>query len=118
MDPFPEEWEFVSLFETDPHILDPDLPWRYNTLTFDTTRGADRILCTIQPGYEQLDFSWWHAEIRHLHLELRWVCSLTVTSDADAEYLLAEFRDSHLRTLRIQLRPTIHCEWGTTNELP
>ena len=118
MDPFPDEWQLLSLFETDPRILDPEVPWTFNHLAFETTRGADRIRCVIEPGYEQLDFTWWHNQSRHLALELHWVSGLTVVTGGGNDYMVALFRDHHLAELRLQLRPTIECSWGTTNDLP
>ena len=118
MEPFPEKWELLSLFETEPTILAPGVPWVYNNLTFETTRGSDRILCLIEPGYECLNFTWWHNQTKHLALELHWVSGLTVVTGGGNDYLVATFRDQHLSQLRLQIRPAIECEWGTTNELP
>ncbi len=118
MEPFPEEWQLLSLFETEPRILDPGIPWAYNNLTFETTRGSDRILCVIEPAYERLDFTWWHNQSKHLTLERHWVSGLTVVTGEGNDYMVATFRDQHLTELRLQLRPTIECKWGTTNELP
>jgi hypothetical protein len=118
MEPFPEEWQLLSLFEIEPRILDPGVPWAYNNLTFETTRGSDRILCVIEPGYERLDFTWWHNQSQHLKLELHCVSGLTIVTGAGNDYMVATFRDQYLTELRLHLRPTIECQWGTTNELP
>ena len=118
MDPFPEEWELISLFETEPRELDPGIPWAYNNLTFETERGSNRILCVIEPGYERLDFTWWHNDTKHLALKLYWVSGLTVITGGGCDYLVASFRNPFLSQLRLQLKPTIECEWGTTNDLP
>jgi hypothetical protein len=42
---FPEEWELLSLFESEPKVLDQGVPWQYNTLTFDTQRGDEQ--CSV-----------------------------------------------------------------------
>ena len=47
MDPFPEEWELLALFEKEPVILDPEIPWRYNRLTFEIQRGGDKFHCAV-----------------------------------------------------------------------
>ena len=118
MEPFPEEWELLSVFEVEPQILDPGVPWAYNNLTFESTRGSNRILCVIEPGYERLEFTWWNNEAKHLTLNLHWVSGLTVRSGGGCDCLIASFRDPCLSPLRLQLKPTIECEWGTSNELP
>ncbi len=118
MEPFPDEWQLLSLFENEPQLLDPGVPWAYNNLTFETTRGSDRILCVIEPGSERLDFTWWHNQSKQLTLELHWVSALKVVTGGGYDYMIATFRDKHLSELRLQLRPTIECKWGTTNELP
>ncbi len=118
MNPFPDEWELLSLFEAEPRLHDPDIPWVYNTLSFETARGSDRILCVIEPGYERLDFQWWHNQGRHLALKLHRVSGLRVVTGGGSEYLVATFRDDNLSQLRLQLKPTIECEWGTTDDLP
>ena len=38
MDPFPEEWELLALFESEPTLPISDVPWFYNRLTFQTKR--------------------------------------------------------------------------------
>jgi hypothetical protein len=34
VNPFPEDHELLSIFESEPEVLDADVPWFYNTLTF------------------------------------------------------------------------------------
>lgn len=55
---FPEEWQLLSLFEVEPQVVDRGVPWFYNTLVFDTTRGEDRIRCEIEPAYEIIRLTW------------------------------------------------------------
>lgn len=118
MKPFPEEWELLSLFECEPVLDDPEVPWAYNRLTFDTKRGSDRILCVIEPGYCCLDFTWWHNTTKHLALKLRSVQGITVASGGGIEFFVATFRDECLLPLRLQLKPSIECEWGTSSDFP
>jgi hypothetical protein len=44
MKPFPDEWKLLDLFEVEPRLLDPDVPWAYNEMTFETVRGSARLL--------------------------------------------------------------------------
>ena len=58
MDPFPEQFELISIFESEPVLTDPGLPWAHNRLTFTTERDRDHIQCVIEPGYGVLVLRW------------------------------------------------------------
>jgi hypothetical protein len=114
MDPFPAEHELIELFECEPGLGIAGVPWTYNELRFDTTRGADRIICEIAPGYEELQLRWLRDDTEVVYLRLRWVSGLEVKLGPDAEALIATFRNEHLLQLRLQLKPTLHLRWGTS----
>jgi hypothetical protein len=118
MNPFPEEWELLALFEAEPTVLDRDVPWFYNHLTFDTTRGHDHVQCEIDPSCEILTLNWWHAEKLQLSLELNWVRELCVVTGDGTDMLRASFRDPYLLDLEFQLKPTICLRWATSSECP
>jgi hypothetical protein len=114
MEPFPKEHELISLFESEPRLTDSDLPWTYNTLTFELTRGKDKVECEIHPGYEQLEFRWFRGTDELVVLELRDVRGLEAEQSRDTDSLIVKFREEgSLRDLRIRLRPSIHVLWGT-----
>ncbi|MFM2093293.1 MAG: hypothetical protein RIS70_417 [Planctomycetota bacterium] len=116
IDPFPEAWQLLAFFHCEPTLLDPDVPWAYNQITFDHTFGDDRVQCVIEPGYERLDLSWWQHQSPRLTLRLCDVTGLTVVNAPDFDCLVATFRDPQLMPLRFQLRPCIRVEWGTSME--
>ena len=58
MNPFPEKWELISAFESEPNLTDADVPWAYNRLTFSKQIDGERLECTIEPGYETLSLRW------------------------------------------------------------
>jgi hypothetical protein len=118
MDPFPEEWELLSLFEVEPVISDRDVPWFYNLLTFETTRGDDHIKCEIEPGYEIIRLTWWQGRHEKLSLDLHWVRSLRVVTGSGQDYFVASFRDKTLLDLEFHLKPQICLRWGTSSECP
>lgn len=118
MDPFPKEWELLALFESEPSIADRDVPWCYNVLTFETTRGSDRVCCEIEAGYEKIRLNWWHGQEQRLSLDLNWVSALRVITGGGKDYFVASFRDPHLLDLEFHLRPTICLRWATSVELP
>ena len=43
MKPFPDKYELISLFETEPILTDNEVDWYYNQLHFVLSRGNDRI---------------------------------------------------------------------------
>jgi hypothetical protein len=113
MDPFPEEWELIGVFEAEPELADPGVPWAYNRLCFDTVRGDDHIHCVIEPGYETVEFTWSQGDVPRLSLDLHWVRGLTARTGSGREILTLELRDASLLPLEIQLKPTIQVKWGT-----
>lgn len=112
VDPFPHEYELLSLFESEPTLLDPKVPWAYNTLHFETTRGVDHVICEIEPGYEVVRISWNRDGNEVVHLNLNWVLGLSVEVEDGREALISHFRDPALEPLRLQLRPFVHLGWA------
>ena len=118
MNPFPEEWELLSLFESEPTSIDRGVPWFYNCLIFETTRDQDHVRCELEPGYEILRLRWWHGSQERLALDLHWVHSLRVVTGGGRDYLIAAFRDEHLLDLEFHLKPVVCLRWGTSSRLP
>lgn len=118
MEIFPEEWELLSLFEAEPFIADRGVPWAYNKLTFETTRGDDHVRCEIEPGYETVKLTWWQGRIEKLFLDLHWVMALRVVTGNGRDYLNASFREPTLLDLEFHLKPNISVRWGTSPDMP
>ena len=118
MSPFPDEYELISLFESEPVLADAKVPWTYNHLRFTRTIGESTVECVIEPGYETLKFRWVQSGTEVVSLDLHWVSGITVECEGGREALVAQFRERHgVLPVRIQLAPTIHVSWGTTQEL-
>jgi len=118
MTPFPDEYELISLFESEPVLADANVPWAYNHLRFTRTMGRDTLECAIEPGYERLKVQWRQNGREVLSLDLRCVSGLTVECDSGRETLVAHFRDGRgVSPVRLQFTPAIHVSWGTTQEL-
>ena len=116
MNPFPEEWELMALFEVEPTVTDRDVPRFYNRLVYETARGPILIRCEIEPGYEKLTLTCWRDSEIWLSLDLSWVRGLRVITGGGKDYLVASFRDSHLCDLEFHLKPVVCLRWGTSNE--
>ena len=116
MEPFPEQHDLIALFECEPLLTDKGVPWSYNHLTFTTTRGHDRIVCEIEPGYHTLKFEWSKSDERLVSLDLNWVAGITTDIQGQTEAMIVTFRDKKLMPLRIQLKPHVSISWGTNIE--
>jgi hypothetical protein len=57
MKPFPETWELISLFESEPDIEHPDEPWFYRGSRFSLTRGEGRLAFDAVPA-DQVDLTY------------------------------------------------------------
>lgn len=112
MEPFPEEWELLSFFEAEPKIMDRGVPWYYNQLVFETTRGDDHIRCVIEPGYEILKIVWWRGKQEAVSIDLHSVQSLRIITGQGRDCLIANFRSSEILPMEFQLKPTICLRWG------
>ena len=118
MDPFPEEWELLAFFESEPVILDPGIPWRYNELRFETRRGGDTFHCVIVGDYGRIKFQWWYRDELRVDLNLNWVRGMTIANGGGRDAMTLSFRDAYLLDLELQLRPHVCIQWGTDTTLP
>jgi len=76
MNVFPDHHELMSLFESEPTLVDAETPWTYNRLQFTRTTGDSAVECIIEPGCETPRFRW---SLRGTEvMDLRWVSGLTV----------------------------------------
>ena len=117
MDPFPEDAELRELFGTDPVLLDPALPWRLNVLSFEAAAGADRVECVIEPVYHTVTLRWSREGRELVFLDLTRVRGLQVDRYRGRVSLLALFEEqAALRSMRLQLSPTVHVTWGTRDD--
>ena len=109
----PESHELVGFFEVEPHVLDADIPWAYNTLTFNTIRGEDEISCVLVPGYEELKLEWKRGSSLLARIHLVDIIALNLKTQGEEEFLIAGFRSSHLREFKLWLKPNVAIEWGS-----
>lgn len=54
---FPEDYELIGFFDAEPVVLDPEVPWIYNTLEFSTNRNGIEIRARISPSYREVSVS-------------------------------------------------------------
>ncbi|ALC85343.1 hypothetical protein AM499_05595 [Bacillus sp. FJAT-22090] len=83
---FPEENDFLSLFESEPMLLDTttkDLPFYYNEATYRFSNGQEDFVIKLCPSYGEVKIQVsMHSSNRLLSLlELKRVEKLEITSD-------------------------------------
>ena len=110
----PDSHELVGFFEVEPHVLDPGVPWGYNTLTFHTVRGADDVTCVLIPGYEELKLEWTRGSALVARIHLVDIISMNLKTQGVEEFLTASFRSSHSLDFKLWLKPTVAIEWGNS----
>ena len=114
MERFPEPHDLISFFESEPIVLDQNVPWVYNRLEFRTKRGPDDFLAVIEPGFEIFKLTWHRDGKELLSLSLERVCRLDLEMDPGRELLVVGFRRSvGVSELRFQLKPRPHIAWAT-----
>jgi hypothetical protein len=111
MQPFPEHWELISLFEGEPKLTDPDVPWVYNRIQFSLGRGIERIECAIEPSSGQIDFTYEIAGRIALALVLLRVAGLQTYQTGDSEGLIVLMKDESRGKLHVQVSPDIRFTW-------
>ena len=114
MDPYPTRLELVTLFESEPSLMDADLSWHHNTVEFRWDHDVDRLDVLIEPTYGELSVRWLQHGIDRLELKIRHVEGLDVEIDRGHEALVAAVADpATSRRFRLQLKPHVHVLWAT-----
>jgi hypothetical protein len=109
----PDKHDLLALLG-EPRLADAGVPWAYNRLTFELTRGEDQIEATVAPGYGDLLIRWTRNGESLVTIQLGGVRALTVEKVKQRESLVAHFEESsRLRPLRLQLLPQVSVFWGT-----
>jgi hypothetical protein len=109
--PFPEECELVSVFEGEPTLADPELPWVYNRLQFSVSHGGDQIECTIEPSSRQVDFTYTIDGRNAVTLGLRRVAGLRTYKEGAGEGIVVLMEDATRGELTVQVSPDIRLTW-------
>jgi len=113
----PDDWQLLSVFEVEPVVSDPGVPWAYNTLTFETTRGEDHVRCDIIPGYDEFRLVWTRGDERIMTLTLCRVAALAVCTEHGNDSISLEFADENIGPLILQLKPHVMVAFSTNNPL-
>jgi hypothetical protein len=112
---FPDDYELISFFEVEPDVLDADIPWFYNTLTFQKQCADELLYCTFSPAYGDIDLTLSRDQKAKITLNLHNIKSIEILKDSNGEHLKATFHpDTLLKDFLLTLKPEISIIWGTS----
>ncbi|USK32557.1 hypothetical protein LIT25_18420 [Bacillus sp. F19] len=109
---FPEEIDFLSLFECEPILFDTtskDLPFYYNTASYKFSNGEEDFNVTLSPAYGEVKIQVTHQESNKLLtlLDLKRVSKLEITSDKkqQSSILLTVLNEDSQQMIEIDFKP-------------
>lgn len=112
VNPFPEDFELLSIFESEPEVLDVDAPWFYNTLTYRGERDGLKYMIKLSPAYGELEVRIGDSTHLITHLSITSVSALRLHEGHGDAVLMASFPpDSGRGILKIRVRPRLSVEW-------
>ncbi len=103
----PDELDLLAFFETEPTLLDPNVPWIYNTATYETERDGYRVRFCISPAYATLKVTLTFEGREIAETELTAFKDLKIQADGDRETLVARFGECTASSLYLTLRPHV-----------
>jgi hypothetical protein len=108
----------VGFFESEPEILDPDVPWIYNTLDFETERQGILVRCRIAPSYGdivvRLEFS---GGVELTRVEVSAFNNIRLVASPQGEVLIAS-SDHGSSMLCLMLKPRVWVGLGNFRQIP
>jgi hypothetical protein len=115
---FPDDHELVGFFEAAPAVLDPDAPWRYNTLDFTTERQGILVRCRIKPSYGDISVRLDRAGGTELtRVEVTNFRAFSLIVNAHGEALVATSEEDR-RTFCLMLKPRVWVGLGYFRQIP
>jgi hypothetical protein len=112
MNPFPADHELLSIFCSEPEILDADVPWFYNELTFRGNCDGLDYLVKISPADGELEIRIGQPSNPITHLSVTDVTGLLLHESHNEAVMMATFpQDSGRGILKFRLKPALSIEW-------
>ncbi|WP_394138923.1 hypothetical protein [Cytobacillus oceanisediminis] len=109
---FPEENDFLSLFECEPTLLDTtskDLPFYYNKATYRFSNGTEDFIVRLSPSYGEVKIQVTQPISNRLLsiLDLKRVGKFEITADKKerASVLLTVFNEDSQQMIEIDFKP-------------
>jgi len=114
---FPPDHELLAFFEAEPTLLDPQVPWIYNTLDFSTTRDGIEVRCRFVPSYGNLMTRLLVADTELAKFELCGAEAFRLLADKGHETLVITFPQSlRIDRFALQLKPRVWAAWGHSEQ--
>lgn len=109
---FPEENDFLSLFEFEPILLDStskDLPFYYNKATYRFSNGEEDFIVTLSPSYGEVEIQVTQRASNRLLslLDLKRVDKFEITADKKdhSSVLLTVVNEDSQQMIEIYFKP-------------
>lgn len=109
---FPEENDFLSLFECEPSLLDTnakDVPFYYNQATYQFSNGEEDFIVTLAPSYGEVKIQVTQRTSNQLLslLDLKRVDKFEITADKKetSSVLLTVLKEDSQQTIEIDFKP-------------
>lgn len=116
MGEFPSPDELIGLFGGKPTVLNPSVPWLYNTLDFTAVRDGMEIRTRIVPSDELITVRLLLGGNEVAQFELHDVKDLRVVTEQGQEMLVIAFApDRNLDVFVLQLKPHVRIAWGNAS---
>lgn len=117
MDPFPDDHELISFFEVKPQVIDADVVWFYNHLTFRGEAGGVPYAMEISPSNGEVDFRIGDPVSPVVNLSLKEVSSIELNDGPAGAFMVMGFDpDSRRGMLKVRIRPKPSIEWCFESE--
>lgn len=116
---FPPDHELLAFFGAEPTVLDPDVPWFYNTLEFEIERQGFLVQCRLAPAYGDIGVRLQLGGMELVRLHLRSFKALSLIMKAEGEILVATFdRGQGEETFSLMLKPHVWVGLGAFHRIP
>src|SRR5262245_39632209 len=114
MEPFPQEFEFIELFETEPTKLEEGMPFFYNNNIYKLCRPNGELYFEIEPGSHWTRIAWKQDGNIIIDLILESIKGIEIEKRSGKEFIHLHFyEEQSLRPLIIKTKPDISIIWGT-----
>lgn len=114
---FPEEYELLDLFESEPIIYDLSTPFFYNNLIYKLIRSNGTLKFEVEPGSHWARVTLTQGEIDIIDLELNHIKSVEIEKRNNQEFIHLSFhKDQDLKKLVLKTKPEFSMTWGTDRD--
>jgi hypothetical protein len=103
----PDDLAFLSFFESEPTLLDPNVPWIYNTSSYETERDGYLVRLQISPSYSTLKVILAFAGRELAEAEVTAFTDIEIALDSGRETLIARFGECAASSLCLTLKPQV-----------